>query len=221
LEKDPLHAILEEVRDSWGIRSPEEEHWQSKKRKSAGEYEWVLQNLQLTKNDTLLDIGCGTGLFLEYISELVNNAIGVDISKTMLKKARRHTTGKNNITLVHAAAPLLPFCKPVFNKIVIVHAAFGVLLPNPHLWNIYQNEMMDLSVNVIKNAFELLTPQGVLIITLAPGTKEMAEKVKKTLIPEVMEKAKINKHNANLTIRTKKLENTHFALVKIEKQNPI
>lgn len=216
--EDPLRAVLEEVRDSWGIRSPDEEHWQARKRKSAGEYEWVLANLAPEPDDLLLDIGCGTGLFLEYVSEQVRAAVGVDISEVMLYRARRHISGIPNVSLLRAAAPMLPFCRPVFNKIVIVHAAFGVFLPNPHLWNIYQEEMMDLSVEVIKSAFDILAPGGVLVLTLAPGTREMADAVKQKLIPEVMKKAGIVEADAVVATRIKKLDGTHFALVRIEKR---
>jgi len=218
LKKDPLHAILEEVRDSWGIRSPEDEHWQAKRRKTAGEYEWVLENLALKQSDKLLDIGCGTGLFLEYISEMVNTAVGIDISETMLKRASRNLAYKHNVSLLQSAAPLLPFCKPIFNKIVIVHAAFGVFIPNPHLWNIYNESMMDLSVDVIKNAFGLLLPHGVIVLTLAPGSKDIGEKVKQKLIPDAIKKVGIRTEDASVTTTIKKLENTYFALVRIEKK---
>jgi len=217
LEKDPLHAILEEVRDSWGIRSPEDEDWHAKRRKSAGEYEWVLKSLNLETNDKLLDIGCGTGLFINDVSEMVATAVGVDISEAILKRARKTLREKKNVSLIRAAAPILPFCKPIFNKIVIVHAAFGVLLPNPHLWNIYNQDMMDLSVDVIKTAFKLLTPNGTMVVTLAPGTKEMGERVKKELIPDTMKRAGITTENASVTTKIKQLDRTYFALAEIKK----
>ena len=219
MKKDPLHAILEEVRDSWGIRSPDDEHWQAKRRKTAGEYEWVLENLALKQSDKLLDIGCGTGLFLEYINEMVDTSIGIDISETMLKRASRNLAYKHNVSLLRSAAPLLPFCKHIFNKIVIVHAAFGVFIPNPHLWNIYNEDMMDLSADVIKNAFSLLLPYGVLVLTLAPGSEDVGEKVKQKLIPDAMKKAGIGTEDASVTTTVRKLESTYFALVRIEKKS--
>ncbi|MHC1572004.1 MAG: class I SAM-dependent methyltransferase [Methanosarcinales archaeon] len=217
LERDPLRAILEEVRDSWGIRSPEDEEWHARRRRSAGEYEWVLKSLNLERSDTLLDIGCGTGLFINDVSEIARRAIGVDISEAILKRARRNLREKKNVSLIRAAAPLLPFCKPIFNKIVIVHAAFGVLLPNPHLWKIYNEEMMDLSVDVIKTAFNLLAPSGTMVVTLAPGTKEMGERVRNELIPDAMKRASITSENASVIIKIKQLESTYFALAEIKK----
>ena len=42
----------------------------------------------LPKGGNLLDIGCGTGLFVERYIEAGGSAIGLDISRKMIERAR-------------------------------------------------------------------------------------------------------------------------------------
>lgn len=44
----------------------------------------------LSPEDDLLDIACGTGAFTRHAAPMVRSAIGVDISAGMLDIARRH-----------------------------------------------------------------------------------------------------------------------------------
>jgi ubiquinone/menaquinone biosynthesis C-methylase UbiE len=46
----------------------------------------------LPQGGKLLDIGCGTGLFVERYIEAGGSAIGIDISRKMIEKARRRCT---------------------------------------------------------------------------------------------------------------------------------
>ena len=54
----------------------------------------------------LVDVGCGPGTFLESAQELYEYAIGIDLSMSMLKAAKRRRTGKTD--LVQATSRLLP-----------------------------------------------------------------------------------------------------------------
>ncbi len=78
----------------------------------------MLKSLNLETNDKLRDIGCGTGLFINDVSEMVRTAVGVDISEAILKRAKRTLRENKNVSLIRAAAPILPFCKPrVIHKV--------------------------------------------------------------------------------------------------------
>lgn len=62
---------------------------------------FIKKNINLLKNNTLLDIGCGNGFFTYYLAKLCN-VTGLDSSKQMLKINPHHK-------LIHGNAENLPF----------------------------------------------------------------------------------------------------------------
>jgi SAM-dependent methyltransferase len=70
-------------------------------------WEPVLDALQLTSDDQLLDVGCGGGVFLRRALETGCGAVGVDHSHDMVQLARHVTGGRAPI--VQASAERLPF----------------------------------------------------------------------------------------------------------------
>jgi SAM-dependent methyltransferase len=75
-------------------------------------WEPVLEALQLTDEDSLLDVGCGGGVFLRRALESGCRAVGVDHSREMVRLARKTTAGRARI--VHASADNLPFADAEF-----------------------------------------------------------------------------------------------------------
>ena len=74
----------------------------------------AVQALNLKQGDTVVEIGCGTGLNFRFLREKVGPAgkiIGVDLTPEMLSKAeeriKRH--GWSNVTLVHSDAATYRF----------------------------------------------------------------------------------------------------------------
>lgn len=72
----------------------------------------AVELLRLAPGDTVLDIGCGTGLSLGLLREAVGatgTVIGLDPSEGMLARARRriHRHGWSNVSLVRADAARL------------------------------------------------------------------------------------------------------------------
>jgi ubiquinone/menaquinone biosynthesis C-methylase UbiE len=66
----------------------------------------------LPKKGLLLDIGCGTGLFIEkYVSE-AGTAIGLDISRGMIRQAQRRCCSSD---FVVGSAETIPFCNCSFD----------------------------------------------------------------------------------------------------------
>ena len=57
-------------------------------------WEPVLEALALTAGDTLLDVGCGGGIFLRRALETGCTAVGVDHSREMVRLARKTTEGR-------------------------------------------------------------------------------------------------------------------------------
>ncbi|HSC73772.1 MAG TPA: class I SAM-dependent methyltransferase [Gaiellaceae bacterium] len=90
-------------------------------------WEPVLEALQLTPDDALLDVGCGGGVFLRRALETGCGAVGVDHSQDMVHLARRTTEGRAPI--VHASADDLPFAQGSFTAVSSIVAFF--FFPDP------------------------------------------------------------------------------------------
>jgi ubiquinone/menaquinone biosynthesis C-methylase UbiE len=67
----------------------------------------VLEVLQLTPDDLLLDVGCGGGVFLRRALQTGCRAVGLDHSRDMVRLARQTTGGDARV--VHGSAERLPF----------------------------------------------------------------------------------------------------------------
>jgi ubiquinone/menaquinone biosynthesis C-methylase UbiE len=87
----------------------------------------VLEALQLTPDDGLLEVGCGGGVFLRRALETGCGAVGVDHSQEMVHLARRITEGRAPI--VHASADRLPFEQDAFTAVSCLVAFF--FFPDP------------------------------------------------------------------------------------------
>jgi ubiquinone/menaquinone biosynthesis C-methylase UbiE len=68
----------------------------------------------LPKGGTLLDIGCGTGLFAEKYLRHGGTAVGIDLSRNMIERARGRC-GMCDFTL--ATGESIPFCNNSFDAI--------------------------------------------------------------------------------------------------------
>jgi len=69
-------------------------------------YELVLEFLREKHFKVLVDIGCGTGTFLEKAREICDHSIGIDLSTRMLKIAKNRRTP--NAEYVLASSSSLP-----------------------------------------------------------------------------------------------------------------
>ena len=73
----------------------------------------VLERLLGRGQGRCLDVGCGTGLATEAVSELGWSAVGVDLSEDMLETARGR-----GLEVVHGSATELPFDDATFDAAV-------------------------------------------------------------------------------------------------------
>jgi ubiquinone/menaquinone biosynthesis C-methylase UbiE len=91
-------------------------------------YQRALQNVE-TKRIAVLDVGCGSGLFFSQVAGQAKFVVGVDISRSLLKKAKEHGQGFGNISVILADADHLPLRGCLFGAVF----AFTVLqnLPSP------------------------------------------------------------------------------------------
>ena len=85
------------------------------------EKDLLLDMLQPRSGETILDVGCGTGIFTLDILSLGPRVIGLDISYPMLLKAEQKTQGFPFWGLAGDML-LLPFADECFDKVVSVTA---------------------------------------------------------------------------------------------------
>ena len=78
----------------------------------------IMENIEIDKNDTVLDVGCGTGLFLERIERKCMEAIGVYPSEELLKVSEKRFSGQ----LLHGFAEDPPFKDKEFDVVVSITA---------------------------------------------------------------------------------------------------
>ena len=92
-------------------------------------YEMALKSLSMLYSDRILDVGCGTGLFILKISKFGKTIVGIDCSKKMLNEAKKKCSHLLNVSLICSDADFLPLRENSFNLVF----AFTLLqnMPNP------------------------------------------------------------------------------------------
>ncbi len=91
-------------------------------------YNSALQSIKV-KGKTVLDVGCGSGLFFKEVAAQARLVVGVDISKGLLLKAQAQAKVYDNVFVVQVDADHLPFRDGYFGAIF----AFTMLqnMPTP------------------------------------------------------------------------------------------
>ena len=91
-------------------------------------YSKALENVNVTSK-TVLDVGCGSGLFFTQVANKAGIVVGVDVSRKLLIKAKKHSKAFQNAFVLQADADHLPFKDRFFDNVF----AFTVLqnMPKP------------------------------------------------------------------------------------------
>lgn len=82
----------------------------------------ALANVAPTKQDLILDVGCGTALLFPHLAEKTKFMVGIDVSKGILEKAKARVKLYQNSAIVLADSDFLPFKKATF------HSAFAITI---------------------------------------------------------------------------------------------
>jgi ubiquinone/menaquinone biosynthesis C-methylase UbiE len=83
----------------------------------AAKYRAAQKVLEPTCYSTVLDVGCGSGLFFPCIADKVQLVVGVDISRNLLFKAKTRAKPFYNVHIVQADADYLPFKTAAFDVV--------------------------------------------------------------------------------------------------------
>ena len=89
----------------------------------------------LPKGGFLLDVGCGTGLFLKRYVDNGGSGIGLDISPKMIAEARRRLPGSE---FTVGTAEELPFCDETFDAVASLLAFSYLKHPDQMLTEVYR-----------------------------------------------------------------------------------
>lgn len=91
-------------------------------------YEAALRHTNIA-NATILDAGCGTGLFFSRAAPIAKNVVAFDVSGKLLRQAKKQAKYFQNVFVLQADADHLPFTDSVFDAAF----AFTVLqnIPTP------------------------------------------------------------------------------------------
>ena len=78
----------------------------------------ALAALDLRGGDRFLDVGCGSGAAVRRAAEVVERAVGADLSPAMIARARGLAAGLENVEFVEADSERLPFADGAFSAVL-------------------------------------------------------------------------------------------------------
>ncbi|RSD26688.1 class I SAM-dependent methyltransferase [Mesobacillus subterraneus] len=123
---------------------------------------WTIELLNIQQNESVLELGCGSGYAIKLILEqnMATKAVGLDLSPTMIRSAmirNKKAVNEEKADLVQANVKSLPFEDEQFNKVFSIHTIY--------FWD-------DLSLT-LSEIFRVLKPGGSFILTLCDGKNDV------------------------------------------------
>ena len=106
----------------------------------------ILSELKLKQNEKVLEVGCGSGILLAYLNEIVGKVVGIEINKQTYEFAKKNLekSGYRDIILIHGDGSLGYKKYAPYDKIIVSAA----------------------SPDIPKPLIEQLKPNGVLIVVI-------------------------------------------------------
>jgi len=86
----------------------------------------VLDRMQLTPAESVLDVGCGAGWLLRLLAERVTEGrvVGMDVSDEMVRHARRNCAELPHVMAVPGSVDEIPWETDFFTKVISVESAY-------------------------------------------------------------------------------------------------
>ena len=106
----------------------------------------MLKLMQLQPDDSVLDVGCGTGWLARRIAPLLpqGRVVGMDVAEEMVRRATEASSGIANVRFITGTVGKLPWAALNFTKVVSVESAY--YWPDP--------------ADGLKEIFRVLRPAG-------------------------------------------------------------
>jgi len=162
----------EELFENYGMKYDNEVFTQG----TIGECDFIEKEINYNKTARILDIGCGTGRHSIELSKREYTITGVDLSESLLKRARAKASEQNlQIVFQKHDARELPFLHEFDLAIMLCEGAFPLM------------ETDDMNFQILQNAANALKPKGKLIFTTLNGLFPLFHSVKEFLASETKE----------------------------------
>ena len=118
-------------------------------------YKKALETVKIA-NGTVLDVGCGSGLFFNFAVK-AHSVVGVDVSRKLLLQAKEHAKRFVTVHVLQADADHLPFVNGFFDDVFVFTVLQNMPKPNQTLQELKRVAKQEGSVVVtaLKKAFGL------------------------------------------------------------------
>ncbi len=123
-------------------------------------YRTIFKILGQNSLNIVADIGCGTGLLIDYLKEnniRFNGYVCMDISKGMIRRARDKHSDNPKIVFILADAEQMPFRDTVFSEIFMIT-----------VWNNIDNKK-----ETLKEIFRIMAGEGSAVVTILKKAKDI------------------------------------------------
>ena len=119
-------------------------------------YKKALENVNVV-NSTVLDVGCGSGLFFNLVAVKAQIVVGVDVSRKLLLQAKEHSKSFGNVQVIQTDADHLPFKNGFFDDVFVFTVLQNMPKHNETLQELKRVAKQEGSVVVtaLKKAFAL------------------------------------------------------------------
>jgi SAM-dependent methyltransferase len=134
---------------------------------TAGEVDFIEQEIRHDKKCRILDIGCGTGRHSIELARRGYRVTGIDLSESQLKKAREKSIlAKVDVRFLLKDATAFDFKNDYDLALIICEGAFALM------------ETDEKNFAILRNACGALRPEGKLILTTLNGLYPLTHRVK-------------------------------------------
>ena len=110
-EIDFHRGIADRAELIWNWESP------SGRRRAARRAQLLAKNAEVVPGRSVLELGCGTGIFLEKIAASGARITGIDLSADLLAKCAARMRGASNVRLIRGNAEQMPFAEGTFDAV--------------------------------------------------------------------------------------------------------
>ncbi len=143
---------------------------------TSGECDFIEQEMNKAKNLKILDVGCGTGRHSIELTRRGYNVTGIDLSESMLEKARENASEVNlEIDFINCDARNLPFDGEFDVAIMLCEGGFPLM------------ETDEMNFEILKNVTKALNSKGKFIFTTLNGLFPLYHSVRDFLASQSLE----------------------------------
>jgi len=141
-----------------------------------GECDFIEKEIGYNKATKILDIGCGTGRHTIELTKRGYSVVGIDLSKSQLKRAKEKASEQNlKIVFQKRDARKLTFSHEFDLVIMLCEGSFPLM------------ETDEMNFQILQNAANALEPEGKLIFTTLNGLFPLFHSVKEFLASQTKE----------------------------------